>query len=89
VWDEDVEAPLARAWIAGNSQTRNALSYIANWIDSHLATDPDLKGQPFLRLEARQIEIPIPGSMASVTAIYHVLPEDRLVRVSRLVFRIV
>ena len=87
VWDRDVEVPFMNAWIAGNSQTRAILSEVANWVDKNLAEDPDRKGEPCPEHSARQIDVPIPGSSAHVSATFRVLPDDRQVRVICLVFR--
>jgi hypothetical protein len=86
VWDSDVEVSFINAWIAGTSLTRAILSEVANWLDTTLAEDPDQKGQPRTADTARQIDIPIRSTPAHITAIYQVVPEDRLVRVIRLVF---
>jgi hypothetical protein len=87
VWDMEVEASLTKAWIAGNSAMRSALTAIADWIDSFLSDDPDLKGQYLPELSARTIAVPLSISPARVEVTFQVFPDDRLVRVTRLVFR--
>jgi hypothetical protein len=87
VWDTDVESALANAWIAGNSTTRSTLTAIAGWIDTSLSEDPDLKGHPLPEHSARSIAVPLSITPARVEVTYQVFPDDRLVRVTRLVFR--
>jgi hypothetical protein len=87
VWDTDVEASLANAWIAGNSAMRFALTAIADWIDTSLSEDPDLKGQPLPEISVRTMNVPLSISTARVEVTYQVFPDDRLVRVVRIVFR--
>jgi hypothetical protein len=80
LWDEELEA----TWIASDSLTRAILTDVANWVDSTLSVDPDLKGQE-QEAPVRILAVPISAARVSVT--YQVLPEDRQVRVIRLVFR--
>jgi hypothetical protein len=87
VWDPDVESPFIDTWVAGDSQTRALLTAIANWVDENLANDPDQKGQPRHDLAARIVAVPVPNSPARVSITYRVLPDDRQVRVIRLVVR--
>jgi hypothetical protein len=84
VWDADVEAALANAWIAGDSAMRSTLTAIADWIDAYLAEAPDIKGEPLPELSARMVSVPLSIAPARVEATF---PDDRLVRVTRLVFR--
>jgi hypothetical protein len=86
VWDADVEAALVNAWIAGLSM-RSTLTAIADWLDTYLVEDPDVKGQPVPELSARMIAVPLSIAPARVEATFQVFPDDRLVRVTRLVFR--
>jgi hypothetical protein len=87
VWDADVEAALVNAWIAGDSTMRSTLTAIADWVDAYLAEDPDVKGQPLPQLSARMIAVPLSIAPARVEATFRVFPNDRLVRVTRLVVR--
>jgi hypothetical protein len=84
LWDPDLEAQFIHAWVGSDSQTRGLLTDIANWIDANLAADPDLKGREE-STSVRILAVPISAARASVA--YQVLPEDRQVRVIRLVFR--
>jgi hypothetical protein len=86
-WDTDVELALTEAWIAGDSAMRSALTAIADWLDTYLTGDADVKGQPLPELSARTVAIPLSIAPARVEATFQVFPEDRLVRVTRLVFR--
>jgi len=88
VWDPDVQNALLNAWVAGESMMRWTLTAIADWIDSHLAEDADLKGQPGGEPSSRTIDVPLSITSARVEATYRVFPDDRLVRLTRLVFRI-
>jgi hypothetical protein len=87
VWDEGVEAAFASAWIAGDPTMRSTLTAIANWVDAHLAEDADVKGQSLQELSARVVAVPLSIAPARVEATFQVVPDDRLVRVTRLVFR--
>ena len=87
VWDEDVESPFVHAWVVGDAPTRAILTEIANYVDATLSEDPDKKGEPRPDLDARILAVPLSSSTARVSVTYHVLPDDRLVRVVRLVFR--
>jgi hypothetical protein len=87
VWDTDVELAFMNSWIAGDSQLRSTLTEIANSVDRELAVSPDIKGRPRPELSARIVDVPLSDSSALVSATYHVLPDDRLVRVIQLVFR--
>jgi hypothetical protein len=86
-WAADVEGPFIDAWIAGDSPTRKKLTSIADWIDTNLSDFPDLKGEPIPDREARIVEVPVHDSTARVSAVYQVLPNDRLVRVIQIVFQ--
>jgi hypothetical protein len=87
VGDPDVESPFINTWVAGDASTRAILTEIANWVDSNLAEDPDAKGQPRPDLDARILAVPVSSSRARISVTYQVLPDDRLVRIVRLVFR--
>ena len=88
VWDPELENAFASAWIAGDSKMRSTLTAISDWLDAQLAEDPEVKGWPRPDLAARTVDVPLSISSARVEATYKVLPADRLVRVTRLVFRI-
>ena len=87
VWDEDVEAPFISDWVAGDAGTRKILTDIANWVDTNLSEDPDQKGQPRPDLGARILVVPVSATSARVSVTYRVLPDDRQVRVVRMVIR--
>jgi hypothetical protein len=87
VWDADVDVALTNAWIAGNSKIRSTLTSIADWVDRYLAEDADVKGQPLPELSARMVAVPLSITPARVEATFQVFPDDRMVRVTRLVFR--
>jgi hypothetical protein len=87
VWDPEVEAQFINAWIAGDSTIRAILTEIANWLDSQLAKDPESQGQLRSDLQARIIIVPLANSSGRVSATYQVLPDDRQVRIVRLVFK--
>lgn len=87
VWDAQVESHFIDAWIACDSQSRAVLTEIANWVDGNLADDPDQKGQSRDDLSVRILAVPVSNSTARVSVTYQVLPEDRQVRVVRLVIR--
>ena len=81
MWANDVEEPFINYWIKGNSQTRAVLTEIANWIDTALSQDPDLKGRLREDLGARVIAVKLTTTPAHISVTYEVIPEDRLVRV--------
>ena len=87
VWDTDVEAALANAWILGDSNIRSTLTAIANWIDSSLAEDAEMKGRALSHVLERTIDVPLSIPSAHVSAIYQVFADDRIVRLTRLVIR--
>jgi hypothetical protein len=87
VWDTDVEVPYVNAWLAGDAHLRAMLTNIANWVDANLAEDAHIKGQALPEQSARVIDVPIAGTAAHITAIFRALPDDRIVRVTRFVFR--
>jgi hypothetical protein len=87
VWDADVESRFIAAWTAGDSRMRANLTDIANWVDTNLAEDAERKGQALAELDARVIVVPVSGTAARVSVTYQVLPNDRQVRIVRLVFR--
>jgi hypothetical protein len=85
IWDETLEANYIDAWTKSDSKTRTALTWIANWLDHALARDPDRKGYERPDIASRVLVVPWAG--ARVFVIYRVIPEDRKVIVTRLVFR--
>jgi hypothetical protein len=66
---------------------RSTLTAIADWVDKDLSEDADIKGQSVQELLVRVIAVPLSITPARVEATFQVIPEDRLVRVTRLVFR--
>jgi hypothetical protein len=87
VWDVDVESHFLEAWVAGDSHARSILTEVANWIDRELATEPEQKGRPAPESGVRVLAVPVSVSSARVSATFVVSPEDRQVRVVRIVFR--
>ena len=87
VWASDVEAPFIQYWVDGNSQTRTALTEIANWVDKNLSEDPGNKGRLRSDLGARVIAVELSSSSAHVSVTYEVDLDDRLVRVILLTIR--
>lgn len=88
VWDADVEVPFTNAWIAGDARLRAILSGVANWVDANLMEDAHDKGQTLADQSVRIIEVPIIDTEAHISAIYRVSTDDRIVRVTRFVFRV-
>jgi hypothetical protein len=86
VWDPELDHAIANAWLAGDSRMRRVLTAISNWLDAQLAETPAEKGQPHSGDVGRVIEVPLSISSVRVEAVYHVFPDDRLVRLVRLVF---
>jgi hypothetical protein len=87
VWAEEVEGPFIDSWVKGDSQMRAALTEIANWVDSNLSLDPELKGREAFDPGARVVVVPLASSAARVSVIFETVPNDRLVRVIRMTFR--
>jgi hypothetical protein len=87
VWDEQVESQFLRAWLRGDSNLRSILTGIANWVDEQLAVDPERKGLAVDEPDTRVLAVPISTSQAHVSVTFQILPEDRQVRVVRLLFR--
>jgi hypothetical protein len=86
VWDTELERAVTHWWLAGDSHVRSTLTAIADWVDTYLAVDADIKGQIMPEEAARTIAVPISITTVRVNVTFDVLPEDRLVRVKRLVF---
>jgi hypothetical protein len=86
VWDSELDNAIVNTWIASDSPTRATLTAISNWLDAQLAENPDKKGQSRSPDAGRVIEVPQSISFVQVEAIYHVIPDDRIVRLVRLVF---
>ncbi len=87
VWDADVEVPFTNAWIAGDARLRAILTSVANWVDANLMDDAHDKGRALADQSARIIEVPIAGTEAHISAIFHGSLDDRVVRVTRFIFR--
>ena len=83
LWDAEVESRFIDLWLASDSHTRTILTDIANWVDDNLAVHPDKQGQERSDLSLRIVSVPV--SSARVSVVYHVLHEDRQVRVVRIV----
>lgn len=86
VWDSEGESPFIDAWIDADSQMREMLTEIANWVDANLAERPEDKGQADLD-GARVLAVPLSRWATRASVAYHVFPNDRLVRIIRLTLR--
>lgn len=87
VWDDDVENAFFNSWLASDSATRVVLTDVANWIDTNLANDAELKGRYRTDISARVIDVPLHHS-AKIAVTFQVQADDMQVRVTRLTFRI-
>ncbi len=87
VWDPDVENGLAEKWVTGDSKMRSTLTAIADWLDTNLTVDPDVKGRPLPERSARVIDVPFSIASARAEVMYQVFPDDRMVRIIQLVLR--
>jgi|GEM_PF-3680905 len=88
LWDEDVQSHYIQAWSAGDSDTREVLTEIADWVDKNLIEDPDRRGFARPDLSVRIAVVPLASFAARVSVTFQVLSEDRQVRVVRLIFRL-
>jgi hypothetical protein len=61
------------------------LTEIANWVDTTLAEDADRKGMARDDLAARVLTVCGANSSARFAVSYRVFPDDRLVRIVRMV----
>jgi len=84
IWYEQLLAHFTDAWNKSDSRTREALADVANWVDQFLALDPDKKGRPTPDQLAQVVYVPVPHARVTVT--FHVLEEERQVRVLRITF---
>jgi hypothetical protein len=66
---------------------RSILTAIADWVDTYLTEDADVKGRAAPMEASRTITVPTSIATAHVDITFDVFPEDRLVRVKRFVFR--
>ena len=87
-WDEDVEGPFIDAWVRGDDTMRRTLTEIADWVDSQLREDPVAKGEATDEPGTRIVVVMLSSSLARISVVYEVWPDDRLVRIVRLTFRI-
>jgi hypothetical protein len=87
VWDTELERAVAHWWLVGDSSMRSILTAIADWVDAYLTEDADVKGRAVPMEAARTITVPTSIATAYVDVTFEVVPEDRLVRVKRFVFR--
>jgi hypothetical protein len=85
LWDHALEASFIDMWTKSDSQTRDALTAVASWIDRNLAVDPDTKGRPEPDSNERVTYVPHP--LARVSVRFQVFAEDNTVRVTRITFR--
>ncbi|HRX80886.1 MAG TPA: hypothetical protein P5307_17575 [Pirellulaceae bacterium] len=84
--DNALKQHFVDAWVRSDSDTRNVLTDVANWIDEELSVEPEAKGRPDVGQDNLRI-LAVANSMAQISIAYHVLPEDRKVIVVRLLFR--
>jgi hypothetical protein len=87
VWDSKLESQFTDLWVASDSATRTFLTEIANWVDSNLSEDPDLKGEYRADLAVRILAIPVSVPTVRVFLTYKESVPDRLVRVVRITIR--
>ena len=85
VWDQEFERDLINTWAEADSETRAVLTFVADWADENLATDPEKLGQREPEPDLRSVAVPHPNIRVAV--IYQVLPADRQVRVVRMTFQ--
>jgi hypothetical protein len=85
IWDQELESNYTEMWTRSGSETRAILTSIANWVDDELAVDPDTKGEIRPEIEGRVLAVPVPGARVSV--LYQVATADRIVYVTRFIFR--
>jgi hypothetical protein len=87
VWDATVESQFINDWVEGDSQTRSVLTAVANWIDTTLSVDAENKGRAISGSRARMLAVPLVQPPARISVVFDVVPDDRQVRVVRIVFR--
>lgn len=87
VWDIDVESKFINAWAAGDATTRAFLTEVANWVDSNLAAEPELRGTAWTEPNTYIAVVPTQFPTARVSVTYQISAEDRLVRIVRLLIR--
>jgi hypothetical protein len=86
-WDPEVESQFINDWIEGDPQTRAILTAIANWIDKSLAEDAESKGRAYPGSSGRVLSVPVVLPPAGIFVAFEVSPDDRKVRVVRIVIR--
>ena len=84
VWDSGLLAYFIGSWTAADSQTRETLTQVANWVDAYLSLDAETKGRRTADGELQVSYVPV--AHARVTVTFEVLPDDRQVRVLRMTF---
>ena len=87
VWDDSVERPFINAWVEGDSNKREILTEVANWVDANLAEEPNTKGQALPDQSARVVAVPVSSSTVRVSATFQIFPDDRRVRIVCLILR--
>jgi hypothetical protein len=85
IWDENIQTDFIDAWVKSDSETRTVLSDLANLIDESLSVSPDLKGKP--APEEGVLLVTFVIGLAAATVFYRLHPEDRAVRIIRMVIR--
>jgi len=85
IWDNVVESNFLDAWVKSDSCARAVLTELAGTIDRALAVNADVKGEQQPAEGTRAVDVRV--AAAKVTVFNKVLVDDRVARVTRLVFR--
>ncbi len=85
IWDNAVESNFLDAWVKSDSCSRAALTELAGTIDRTLAVNADARGEEHATEGTRAVDVRV--AAAKVTVFNKVFVDDRVARVTRLVFR--
>jgi hypothetical protein len=85
IWDNVVESNFLDAWVKSDSCSRAALTELAGTIDRALAMNADAQGEEHAAEGTRAVDVRV--AAAKVTVFNKVFVDDRVARVTRLVFR--
>jgi len=85
IWDNAVESNFLDAWVKSDSCSRAALTELAGTIDRALAVNADVQGEEHPAEGTRAVDVRV--AAAKVTVFNKVFVDDRVTRVTRLVFR--
>jgi hypothetical protein len=83
VWATDVQNDFIDRWIDSDSEARQRLTDIANAIDRELSIKPETKGEALPSEPALRVWS-LPGFSPTVSTVFELLPDDRIVRVLRI-----